>query len=100
MGHWTETRRGKGKNKSEAWSSVVADYTAEYGWSHSIRDVEKETLIDKVPPEHWVETEVRPGQWIYGRWEPRSVVMQMKPNPDAPQSEWLEVWEFEFDIHA
>lgn len=91
MGSWTETQRGTGKNREEAWDDVRSAYQAEYGWSHSIRDVVLGTLIRKVPPTKPVKTGSRRDGYVSIRYE---------PDPTAPQSEWLEEWEFEFWVHA
>lgn len=99
MGHDHPVRRGTGKNKEEAWGNVADAYRAEYGWSHSIREVERETFIEKVPPKKWIETTYSGRSALSGRpWT--ETVHECREDPTAPPEEWLELWEFEFDVHV
>lgn len=85
MGHHYNTIRGVGKDRQEAQSRAIDDFLYEEGHRHSVRGVDKAELIQKVPPMRIV-TE---GNFMFN-----------KPDPNAPESEWLEEWQFELHTHA
>lgn len=89
MGHFYDTIKAEGKNRADAQANAVDEFLQENGHRHEVRDVSQGRLIEKVPP--MVMVEEQRGNTSY--FTPRR-------DPTAPQSKWLEVWEFELHTHA
>lgn len=89
MGHFYNTVRGEGRNKQEAESDAVRQFITENGTRHDVRDVLKPTFIERVAPRgvHYVKNGVQHHDFTMR-------------NVEAPQDQWLEVWEFELHTHA
>lgn len=89
MGHFHDKVTATGKDRQDAEQNAIADFYYEHGHRYDIREVVSAVLIRKVPPMKTV-TEVR------GRNE----YISSQPDPTAPESEWLEEWEFVLHSHA
>jgi hypothetical protein len=89
MGSYNEFMTGRGKNKSEAYRNACDEYIHENGHRCSIRDTIKAKMVKRVPPDKMQET-------VIGR----NTFIASRPDETAPESEWLEVWEFEVWVHS
>ena len=89
MGHFYTTVTGEGKTKKEAYFNAVDQFIREEGTRHSVRDVSKSKLLKRVAPFGVVRME-----------QGRNIADYTQRNTEAPQSEWLELWEFELHTHA
>jgi hypothetical protein len=87
MGHHNNTISGVGKNKEEAKREAIADFMAQEGNRHSVRDCKALSMV-KVPPKKLFKEPGKYGASYY------------KEDPTAPQSEWLEKWTFDLHTHA
>lgn len=89
MGHFYERIKGEGRNKEDAIQNGIDQFIHENGHRHSVRDIYNKVFIEKVPPFGVIRKEGS-----------NTVHDFTRRNYEAPQSEWLEVWEFELHTHA
>jgi hypothetical protein len=89
MGHFYTEMTGTGKNRKEALEDAWSEFLYEEGHRHDRRDEDQGKFLKKVPPKKTVET--KRGNVLY---------IEQVEDLDAPQSEWLEVWEFVLHSHA
>ena len=98
MGSYNEFVTGKGKSKAEAFDNAWRDYVDENGHRCSFRGEIKAKLLRTEPP---LKRHVEKGAPVRfkGRMEPMEII-SMQPDPTAPTSEWVQVWEFEVWVHS
>lgn len=89
MGRFNEVLVGVGKNREEAFRAAWDDYVYENGHRCSFRGHIAAERVARVPPD-------KPYVERRGPIELRGV----RPDPTAPDAEWLERWKFEVWVHA
>lgn len=89
MGHYHEDLQGTGKNKQSALDNAIDEFIHENGHRYSYRGLDSATFVKKIPPMKWVKEQ-----------RGRTLYQYQKRDFNAPESEWLEVWDFVVHFHA
>lgn len=89
MGTYNEVIFGAGLTKHDALADAWNEYVYEHGHRCSYRGTRNARLLRKQPPQK-PHVETRNGMTYHS----------VKPDPNAPPDEWLEVWQFEIDVHS
>lgn len=106
MGHFNTIVRGAGKDRREAQQVAVQEFLHEHGHRHDVRDITPLRMIRKVPPHKWVQREAFrtvptfPRFGGSGSMTEKIILHEYAEDATAPQSEWLEEWEFDLHTHA
>lgn len=99
MGHFTHTVTATGKNRREAERNAIDRVLREEGTRHDYRDTERAAFVKKVPPLKAVRRQRPRFDYRTGR-QVMDTIITSEPDPNAPEAEWLEEWEFDIHTHA
>ncbi|MBU0493917.1 MAG: hypothetical protein KKB13_18875 [Chloroflexi bacterium] len=97
MDHFDTTIIARGHNVDEAEVQARAEFYEMHGRRHDISKVTPVRMIAKVPPRKHVLTLMGCNQRL-GR--PGYSKFEQVDDETAPESEWLEQWEFAIHSHA